>query len=156
VKMTRPDLVSMVLTGLAVVAITGLALYHRTIPDVLTYVAIGALGIGGGTALNSSGTVDVAATRLTRALSSVETLVADLRAGRLAAATADAEAAAAAIAPAPAPAEAVPAPAEAVPAPAEAVPAPAEAAPAPAEAAPAPVIPAPAVPINGFPIGAGR
>jgi hypothetical protein len=135
VKMTRPDLVSMVLTGLAVVAITGLALRHLPVPDVLTYVAIGALGIGGGTALNSSGTVDVAAQRLTRALSSVETLVADLRAGRLAAAAADVEAVAAAVAPAPA---------EAVPA---------EPAPAPA---PAPAIPAPAVPINGYPVGAAR
>lgn len=132
-KLTRPDLVSMVLTGLAVVAITGLALRHIAVPDVLTYVAIGALGIGGGTALNSSGTVDVAAQRLTRALSSVETLVSDLRAGRLAAAAADAEAAAAEVAAA----ETAPAP-------------------APAEVAPAPLIPAPAVPINGYPVGAPR
>jgi len=133
----RPDLVSMVLTGLAVVAIVVLALFHEPIPDVLTYVAIGALGIGGGTALNTNGTVDVAATRLTRALSSVEALVSDLRAGRLAAAAADAAAAAAAAAPAPG--DAGDAGDAARPAP-----------------LPAPFIPAPAVPINGYPTGVAR
>lgn len=130
-KLARPDLTSMILAAVCVVAITGLALYHRTIPDVLTFVAMGALGIGGGIATNST-SVDSAAGRITASLSSLEQLVADLRAGKLSAAADDVAAAAADVA------AIVPAPA------------------APAPAIPAPAIPAPAVPINGYPTGVAR
>lgn len=54
-KIPRPDLAALVLVGLCIAAITFLAATHVGIPDVLTYVAVGALGVGGGTALNGAG-----------------------------------------------------------------------------------------------------
>lgn len=56
-KIPRPDLAALVLVGLCIAAITFLAATHVAIPDVLTYVAVGALGVGGGTALNAGSTV---------------------------------------------------------------------------------------------------
>lgn len=56
-KIPRPDLACLVLVGLCIAAITFLAATHVPIPDVLTYVAVGALGVGGGTALNAGSTV---------------------------------------------------------------------------------------------------
>lgn len=51
-KVSRPDLAAGALCALCVVGIVLLAALHIGIPDVLTFVAIGALGVGGGTALN--------------------------------------------------------------------------------------------------------
>lgn len=78
-KITRPDLTSMILTAVCVVGIVALALFRIPIPDVLTYVAIGALGIGGGTALNASSPTDSAAQRIAESLASLEQLIGGAR-----------------------------------------------------------------------------
>jgi hypothetical protein len=71
VKLPRPDVASLVIVALCVVGIVVLALFHVSIPDVLTYVAVGALGIGGGTALNTNGS-DATAQRIAAAMTSLE------------------------------------------------------------------------------------
>ena len=67
----RPDVASLVIVAVCVIGIVVLALYGIAIPDVLTYVAVGALGIGGGTALNTAGT-DATAQRIAAAMTSLE------------------------------------------------------------------------------------
>jgi hypothetical protein len=47
----RPDLAALALVALGLIAITVLTLARVGIPDVLTYVIVGALGVGGGVAL---------------------------------------------------------------------------------------------------------
>lgn len=49
----RPDLASLALCAVAVVGIVVLVALRQPVPDVLTYVVAGALGVGGGTALNT-------------------------------------------------------------------------------------------------------
>lgn len=110
-KITRPDLTSLILCALCVVGIVVLALFRIAVPDAITYIAVGALGIGGGTALNGTSSVDSAATRVTEALSSLEELVAEFRG--LAAPKSMSKPA-----PAPAPAPYIPAPAAPAPVPA--------------------------------------
>lgn len=78
-KLTRPDVASMILAALCVVGIVALAYVHTPVPDVLTFVAMGALGIGGGTALNGSASVDTAAQRVTASLAALEELVSEFR-----------------------------------------------------------------------------
>jgi len=85
VKITRPDTTSMILTAACVIGIVVLALFHVAIPDVLTFVAMGALGIGGGTALNTGSTAttataaDSAAQRIAESLTSLEQLIGGAR-----------------------------------------------------------------------------
>jgi hypothetical protein len=50
----RPDLAALVVVVVAVLAITACALLRVPPPDVLQYVAVTALGIAGGTALNAA------------------------------------------------------------------------------------------------------
>jgi hypothetical protein len=66
VKLTRADLAALLLVGLVVLCITTLAVLHQAVPEILSTVALVALGIGGGVALprdtsagNSSTTADV-------------------------------------------------------------------------------------------------
>lgn len=73
----RPDLVSLGLVALCVLGIVALSLAHVAVPDTLNYVMIGALGVGGGTALNTAlpTTTDTAAQRIADSLSSLEQLI---------------------------------------------------------------------------------
>jgi hypothetical protein len=59
-KVTRPDLAAGALSAVCVVGIVVLAVLHQPIPEVLTYLAVGALGVGGGAALPGAGTVPAA------------------------------------------------------------------------------------------------
>lgn len=56
-KLARPDLAAGALCSLCVIGIVLLAALHLPIPDVLTFLAMGALGIGGGTALTAGAVV---------------------------------------------------------------------------------------------------
>ena len=79
-RVTRPDTTSMILTAVCVVGIVLLAILNVPIPDVLTFVAMGALGIGGGTALNTStSSSDSAAGRIAESLASLEQLIGGAR-----------------------------------------------------------------------------
>lgn len=102
----RPDVASLVIVAVCVVGIVVLALFHVAVPDVLTYVAVGALGIGGGTALNTAGT-DATAQRIAAAMASLE----GLAGARLARSTTPTPAPVSRPAPAPATIPAQPAPA---------------------------------------------
>jgi hypothetical protein len=95
---------SLAIVALCVVGIVTLALFHVAIPDVLTYVTVGALGAGAGTALNTTGT-DATAQRIAAAMTSLEGITAASRASRIPAAPAPRPA------PAPATFPATPAPA---------------------------------------------
>lgn len=52
-KLTRPDLAAYGLVALCVLAIAALAVLGKPAPDVLQYLAVTALGIGGGVALQT-------------------------------------------------------------------------------------------------------
>jgi Na+/H+-dicarboxylate symporter len=56
VKVTRPDLAAGVLCALCVVGIVLLAALHLPIPEVLPFLAVGALGVGGGASFPGGGT----------------------------------------------------------------------------------------------------
>jgi hypothetical protein len=56
VKVTRPDLAAGVLCALCVAGIVLLAALHLPIPEVLPFLAVGALGVGGGASLPGGGT----------------------------------------------------------------------------------------------------
>jgi len=81
VRIARPDTSSMILAGACAVGIVVLALFHVTIPDVLTFLAMGALGISGGTALNTSTATpsDSTAQRIADSLASLEQLIGGAR-----------------------------------------------------------------------------
>jgi hypothetical protein len=65
---SRTDLAALVLVALAITAITVLSLYRQPVPEILSTVALVALGIGGGIAIPSRGIAgDVAATVATQA-----------------------------------------------------------------------------------------
>lgn len=51
-RITRPDLAALGLCAILVVAITVLAALHVPVPDVLPYLATGALSAGAGLGLN--------------------------------------------------------------------------------------------------------
>jgi hypothetical protein len=53
VKLPRPDLTAYALCALAILCIAGLTLAGKTVPDVLQFVAITALGGGAGISLNT-------------------------------------------------------------------------------------------------------
>jgi hypothetical protein len=53
VKIPRPDLAAYALCALTILAIFGLTLAGKTVPDVLQFVAITALGGGAGISLNT-------------------------------------------------------------------------------------------------------
>lgn len=75
----RPDTASMILAAVTVVGIVVLALFHIAAPDVLSYVAVGALGISGGTALNQPAATDSTAKRIADSLASLEQLLGAVR-----------------------------------------------------------------------------
>jgi len=82
VKITRPDTTSMILAAICVVAIAVLAVLRIPIPDVLSGATFIALGIGGGTSLNSPSTTsptDSAAQRIADSLASLEQLIGGAR-----------------------------------------------------------------------------
>jgi hypothetical protein len=56
VKLSRPDLAAYGLVALCVLAIATLAVLGQPTPDVLQYLAVTALGIGGGVALQGAPT----------------------------------------------------------------------------------------------------
>lgn len=81
-KIARPDTTSMILAAICVVGIVALSLFHVTIPDVLAFATLTALGIGGGTALNtpsSTSPTDTTAQRIADSLSSLEQLIGGAR-----------------------------------------------------------------------------
>lgn len=82
-KIARPDTTSMILAAICVVGIVALSLFHVVIPDVLAFATLTALGIGGGTALNSpsatSSTADSSARRIADSLASLEQLLGGAR-----------------------------------------------------------------------------
>lgn len=81
-KITRPDTTSMILAAICVVGIVALSLFHVSIPDVLAFATLTALGIGGGTALNtptSTSPSDSTAARIATSLESLEQLIGGAR-----------------------------------------------------------------------------
>lgn len=80
-KIARPDTTSMILAAVCVVGIVALSLFHVTVPDVLAFATLTALGIGGGTALNSAPTspTDTTAQRIADSLASLEQLIGGAR-----------------------------------------------------------------------------
>jgi hypothetical protein len=53
VKPPRPDLAAYALVALCLVALVVLTLFGKTVPDVVTYLAVSALGVGGGVSLQA-------------------------------------------------------------------------------------------------------
>lgn len=76
-KLPRPDLTTLVLAGLCIIAITVLALFHVPIPDVLTFLAMGSLAGGVGIAAPASSTDTATSNRIAAALARVEALGVD-------------------------------------------------------------------------------
>jgi hypothetical protein len=62
VKLSRPDLSAYAVVALCVVAITVLIGLGKTPPDFLQYIALTALGVGGGVALQGAGGTTTPAT----------------------------------------------------------------------------------------------
>lgn len=50
----RPELAAYVITALCIIAIVVLTLQNKVVPDVLNFVAAGAIGIGGGVTMSTA------------------------------------------------------------------------------------------------------
>jgi hypothetical protein len=62
VKLARPDLAAYVVVALVVLAVTVLSALHASIPEVLPYIAVGALGVGGGVSMQGASSTSTSST----------------------------------------------------------------------------------------------
>lgn len=78
-RTTRPDLPAYALSGLAVLGIVVLSLFHIALPDVLPLLAASGLVGGAGISLNTPSATDGTAARIEAALGSLQALIGDVR-----------------------------------------------------------------------------